>query len=171
MSLHHDLLAQAQQLVTKEPRRPKQASLRRAVSAAYYSLFHLLVADASLTMLGGSRSRRLARSVLGRCFEHTSMVQCCKAFDSGNLPARMSVFSTSLPISLDLRSVARGFVDLQDERHRADYDVAATFYRGNVQRLVTQAMNATEAWARIRKADEVASFLLCLLFWKTLRER
>ena len=38
MSLHQDLLAQARHLLRKEPRRPKQASLRRAVSAAYYAL-------------------------------------------------------------------------------------------------------------------------------------
>lgn len=41
-----NLLAQAKLLATKEQSRPKQASLRRSVSAAYYALFHLLV-DAS----------------------------------------------------------------------------------------------------------------------------
>ena len=35
----------------KEPRRPKQASLRRAVSAACYALFHLLVDDAERAFL------------------------------------------------------------------------------------------------------------------------
>ena len=43
MSLPRDLLAQAKLLATKEKSRPKQASLRRSVSAAYYALFHLLV--------------------------------------------------------------------------------------------------------------------------------
>ena len=43
MSLHGDLLDQASRLAVQEPRRPRQASLRRAVSAAYYALFHLLV--------------------------------------------------------------------------------------------------------------------------------
>ena len=43
---HDDLLAQALSLVHKEPRNPKQASLRRAVSAAYYALFHLLISEA-----------------------------------------------------------------------------------------------------------------------------
>src|SRR5687767_10606362 len=36
MSLHDDLRRQAWHLATREPRRPVQASLRRAVSAAYY---------------------------------------------------------------------------------------------------------------------------------------
>jgi len=37
MSLHADLLAQAEYLAKKEPKRPRQASLRRAISAAYYA--------------------------------------------------------------------------------------------------------------------------------------
>ena len=46
MAYHDDLLRQALQLVRKEPRNPKQASLRRAVSTAYYALFHLLISEA-----------------------------------------------------------------------------------------------------------------------------
>ena len=46
VSLPRDLLAQARLLATKESSRPKQASLRHAISAAYYALFHLLVTDA-----------------------------------------------------------------------------------------------------------------------------
>src|SRR6266571_1109983 len=41
-SLHNELLAQAWHLAKKEPKHPLQASLRRAVSAAYYAVFHLL---------------------------------------------------------------------------------------------------------------------------------
>lgn len=37
-----DLIEQAHHLATEEPRRPKQASLRRAVSAAYYAVFQAI---------------------------------------------------------------------------------------------------------------------------------
>jgi hypothetical protein len=47
MSLPADLLAQARRLVSLDPRRPRQASLRRAISTAYYALFHLLISEAS----------------------------------------------------------------------------------------------------------------------------
>jgi uncharacterized protein (UPF0332 family) len=42
MAYHDDLLDQALKLVHEEPSNPKQAGLRRAVSAAYYAVFHLL---------------------------------------------------------------------------------------------------------------------------------
>ena len=38
VSLHADLLRQARQLALREPGRPLQASLRRAISASYYAL-------------------------------------------------------------------------------------------------------------------------------------
>ncbi len=47
MSLASDLLDQAGTLAGLDPLKPKQASLRRAISAAYYSLFHLLIDDAA----------------------------------------------------------------------------------------------------------------------------
>ena len=39
MSLHGDLLVQARHLALVEPRRPRQASLRRAISASYFARF------------------------------------------------------------------------------------------------------------------------------------
>ena len=42
MPFPNDLLEQARHLANREPKRPKQASLRRAVSTAYYAIFHLL---------------------------------------------------------------------------------------------------------------------------------
>jgi hypothetical protein len=44
--VHEDLLEQAVRLAMLDVRRPKQANLRRAVSSAYYAVFHLLVDEA-----------------------------------------------------------------------------------------------------------------------------
>jgi hypothetical protein len=45
MAYHDDLLTQALQLVRVAP--PTQLTLRRAVSAAYYAVFHFLIAEAT----------------------------------------------------------------------------------------------------------------------------
>ena len=47
MALAEDLLKQAFLLVHREPKNPRQASLRRSVSTAYYALFHLLIQETS----------------------------------------------------------------------------------------------------------------------------
>jgi hypothetical protein len=63
MAYHDDLLDQALHLVHKERRNPKQASLRRAVSTAYYALFHLLMNEAVANW-----NRVNLRAALGRAF-------------------------------------------------------------------------------------------------------
>jgi uncharacterized protein (UPF0332 family) len=64
MAYHDDLLQQALQPVHKEPRNPKQASLRRGVSTAYYALFHLLISEAVQIGTGRISEQHLgARSI------------------------------------------------------------------------------------------------------------
>ena len=63
--LPEELLEQAKLLLTLQP---NQANLRRAVSAAYYALFHLLV---RATVLKWSDPLQQAR--IARIFEHERM--------------------------------------------------------------------------------------------------
>lgn len=48
MGFAEDLLEIAQHLATLYPENPRQASLRRAVSTAYYAIFHLLIFETTL---------------------------------------------------------------------------------------------------------------------------
>src|SRR5258708_8316828 len=68
MGYADDLLELAQLLANLEPTNPRQACLRRAVSTAYYALFHLLISEATLNW-----GRLELRSELGRIFEHGRM--------------------------------------------------------------------------------------------------
>src|SRR5882724_812436 len=66
------LLEQAHHIANREPKRPKQASLRRAVSTAYYALFHLLGIE-----LAKNWKRTGDRSTLARMLEHGRMANVC----------------------------------------------------------------------------------------------
>jgi uncharacterized protein (UPF0332 family) len=68
MGIAQDLLQQAHHLARYETS-PSQASLRRAVSTAYYALFHLLLEDTVLRWQGSPE----ARSGLQRAFDHGPM--------------------------------------------------------------------------------------------------
>lgn len=52
LSVFNDLIQQAEMLATVDRRRPIQANLRRAVSAVYYAVFHLLVEEACINLIG-----------------------------------------------------------------------------------------------------------------------
>jgi hypothetical protein len=68
MAYHHDLLDQAVKLAHEDPANPKQASLRRAVSAAYYAVFHLLIFEAT-----SNYGKAHLQTALGRAFDHGPM--------------------------------------------------------------------------------------------------
>lgn len=52
-----DLLAQADHLCRLSPKRPKQANLRRAVSASYYAVFHALCRSNADALVGKGAAR------------------------------------------------------------------------------------------------------------------
>jgi hypothetical protein len=160
MALHDDLLAQALHLATKERRRPKQASLRRATSAAYYALFHLLV-DETVHFVVRGTGRDGLRHQLARGFEHGQMRAAARAF-SGTGQSPWTRILTAPPSSA-LRSVATTFGDLQQERHDADYNLAQPFTRARALAAVASAQAAFSSWANVRAAPEAEAFMLALL--------
>lgn len=167
MSLHDDLLEQATHLAQLDYRRPKQASLRRAVSGAYYALFHLLVAE-------GTRNVRpsAVRHHVRRVFEHSSMKTVCKAWAIGKLDS-ISESTRALvtpPIEPELKAVALAFVNLQEARHAADYDLSRPLDRVEALAHIEQARQAFADWRTIRLKRNAGVFLAALLFenrWKS----
>ncbi len=163
MFLPNDLLEQAQFLVLREPRKPKQASLRRAVSTAYYAVFHLLAASAAAQASPATPaglSERIQRAV-----EHGAMKDAAKRFESGNLPDHIRSLIAN-PLPAQLIAIAQNFIRLQEERHKADYDLATRFERARAQDAVALAVQSFADWEMIRNTDEARVFLASLMFWK-----
>lgn len=164
MSIATDLLEQAYHLAAREPRRPRQASLRRAVSACYYALFHLLVHEASRMLVTGTPLRQL----VSRTFVHSEMKRASESFARRRLSAAIFAMLGSASVSAPLVRVAQAFVDLQQARHEADYNLARTFGRSEVQTLVNQAEQAFADWGTIRGQPDARLYLVCLLLWQRL---
>ena len=160
MALPHDLLDLADHLARREPRRPRQASLRRAVSSAYYGLFHLLI-DAASRQLAPSRPIEL-RAKIGRAFNHRDMQGVCRQFSSGS-PADATRGLIAYPIEPELILVARAFVQLQEARHEADYNLSVRLDRFAALQKIAFAREAFEAWRGVRSLPNAAVFLTALL--------
>ena len=163
MALHQDLLEQAKHLAKREPKRPRQASLRRAVSAAYYALFHLLVSEGA-TRLAPTQPSGLRRQVQ-RAFVHGQMKDVCKTFGAGNAPNGIHHLIT-LPLQTELKSISLAFVDLQEKRHKADYDLTYVPIRLDVLQAVQSAEQAFNDWNTVKKSHNASVFLASLLLQK-----
>jgi len=157
MPFPEDLLQQAYDLAYKETTDPKQASLRRAVSTAYYALFHLLIDEAV-----GKWAIERQRSILARTFEHSKMKAICddvlKSFKGGG----------GLPP--ELNTVAHNFIQLQQHRHTADYDNSKQWSRTDVLNVLTLATDAFNAWLAISTQDAAQDYLLQLFLPKLPRQ-
>lgn len=155
MAYHDDLLRQALQLVHMEPRNPKQASLRRAVSTAYYALFHLLISESVANW-----SRISLRAELGRAFDHGNM----KAASNRIQNTRLFAFTTEDPgVVTSLRAVAKTFVQLQEKRHTADYDNKTFWTPTEALAQVQSAEQAFTRWRSIRNEEIVQAYLVSLI--------
>lgn len=166
MGLHNDLLEQAEQLATLDPRRPKQVNLRRAVSSAYYALFHLLTSEAAA--LYAQEPGLAAR--INRTFNHGEMKKVSAMIANDKLPKGIQspggAYVSTDDRKVDLKTVANAFVDLQQARHDADYDLSRSFRRQEALAFIGKAREAFEAWKRVRSSDDARLYLACFHLWK-----
>jgi hypothetical protein len=163
MAYAQDLLEQAKHLALRETGRPRRASLRRSVSAAYYALFHLLVADAVKRFCPPFPKELQFR--WHRSFVHNDMLQACKGFANANPPENLTAL-LSVPLPPEIVAVATAFVSLQQERHYADYDLGRTISRQDALNQIEKADNAFRAWKNIRQTQSADVFLSALLLGK-----
>ncbi|EYF00606.1 hypothetical protein [Chondromyces apiculatus] len=186
MELHQQLLKQAIKLARIDPKKPVQANLRRAISSAYYALFHLLIHEATGSLLGPPSGGIATEINLGarRWFDHGSMKTVAGWVGGIKTPDKVNALFPSSPAaapqqasppakspprlfstlaSAELKSVASAFIALQEARHRADYDLTARFTRQDTLQMVDRAQKAFSDWELARDTDPLAPLFLLLL--------
>jgi uncharacterized protein (UPF0332 family) len=164
MPFPNDLLEQARHLANREPKRPKQASLRRAVSTAYYAVFHLLSIETAKNW-----KRPAERSTVARMLDHTPMVKVCttKRDELAKYFKTRPPASHELDVLKHLHLIANNFVLMLQHRHTADYDSSTKWSRTDVLEKIESVEAAFQSWRRIRTEHDAQNFLATLL----LRER
>jgi len=164
MSFPDDLLEQAGHLAGVDARRPKQVNLRRSVSASYYALFHLLTSSAS--SLFASDAELKAR--INRGFNHGDMKKVSLLIANGKWPKSIMLPTMASSVNPDmdkLKTIANAFVELQQARHAADYDLNRVYTREEAAGAIKTAQKAFEFWEIIKKTDYARLYLACFLLY------
>ena len=153
----HDLLRIAEGLargaISGGRGRPRQAELRRAISAAYYALFHTLALCGANTLVGAARVNR----------SQSEWIQVYRALEHGyarnqcNNRAAMSRFSPAIQDFGDM------FSEMQFQRQTADYDPNASFSRPEVMQIVDEATRVIAEFDNV-DARERRAFAIFVLF-------
>ncbi len=164
MSLHEDLIKQAVRLLGNPPgRSDREVDYRRAISSAYYALFHAICSDAA-DLLAPDVSDQV-RHRIRRWFDHAQIKLLCARLTKPQLDQPLSDLIGTAP-SQDLRFVANNFLLLQNERHLADYDAGYTTTWDEARLIVELGVRALGAWSRLQRTSELNIFVLSLLVWK-----
>lgn len=168
MSYAADLLKQARHLLIVDKTRPKQASIRRSISTAYYAVFHLLSDDAAARICTGQPAALVNQA--RRALTHTDMANAAKGLIGGTLPKAYKPHFSG-PVNPSLTAFATIFNDLQQARHTADYDLSERIGRSDAEIQVKAAEQAFVLWAALRGTPEANLFLTMLYLWKPLQGR
>jgi uncharacterized protein (UPF0332 family) len=148
----HDLIQVALHLANASGKKPKQAHLLRAISTAYYAMFHALARCCADTMIGGpsaTRSKPAWRQVY-RSLDHgpakNAWVACSKI---GDFP-------------VEIQDFANLFRTMQEKRHKADYDPLEKAYKSEVLVDIDQVQASIERFGLAPLKDRRAFAALVL---------
>ena len=141
-----ELIALALDLLQVAQRKRSDAHLRRAVSTAYYAMFHCLArisADRLIRPAGRSEHAH-AWSHVYRSLQHRhARRQCLNA-----------AVLTAYPV--EIRRFAAWFAELQEQRQQADYDPAAVFEYAAARQAVQLAAESIRRFEEASRAEQAA---------------
>ncbi|MGI8397817.1 hypothetical protein ACRYWZ_15700 [Agrobacterium deltaense] len=124
--LAKDLLKTSRELVLVTKGKPRQSNLRRAVSTAYYALFHCMSCNCANSVIGkGKGHGKAAWRQSYRALQHTFAKNACDA-NSGKQRPILQKFPA------EIQDFANQFYSMQIKRHNADYDPYERFTKSAV---------------------------------------
>lgn len=139
---------------------PTQTELRRALSAAYYAVFHFCLTAAADMVVGDALSSTPEYLLVYRSIDHVRLRGLCdqlRGTKPGDIPIKLSGGFG------DISQFARVTYNLYELRIKADYDPGAMYSPSEVRLAVSGARQAV-AWFVSSTPEQKRVFLTMLMF-------
>lgn len=120
---------------------PSQADMRRAVSTAYYALFHTLAAS-NAELIAGQPQSNISSYAWERVYRRLDHGRA-----KNNLRAALDMLSQTGA------NFARIFIELQHQRHNADYNPNIQLVRSDAINIIGQAQTAIRDFAQLTQEE------------------
>ena len=157
------LLDQANRLIAPTGRgAPRQVDLRRAISNAYYALFHEVCTAGADQVIGRRRRSEALYALVYRSIDHRGLRQLCEDLVKPTLPAKYNRHVPGGFSHLGVGFFSFAVVDLQTKRHSADYDPMIRLNVSDARMAIRTARRALTLFRMVARERRV--FLILLLF-------
>ena len=157
------LFEQAEKLVSPPPAgAPRKVDLRRAISSAYYGVFHATLTAAADEFVGKANRSDRRYALIYRSVDHRTLKQLCTEVNKQQ-PSRPFVpYFPKSGFGPDIQNFAAAAISLQEKRNSADYDPLIRVTSADAKLVIEKARTALE---RFDKADQTLRrvFLTLLL--------
>ncbi|WP_372424657.1 hypothetical protein [Salinarimonas chemoclinalis] len=134
-----ELIGAAEHMLRRRRTSPRQALLKRAVSTAYYAVFHAAARMAANALVGRTKASTDAWLLTYRAVQHAFVKNVVRRADVQALHD-------------GVRQFASIFIALQELRHLADYDPSRSFTREEAVTAVELAQRGIAALAAVPAA-------------------
>jgi hypothetical protein len=155
---------QAERLIAPTgPGAARQTDLRRAISGAYYGLFHGLLSAAADEFVGSTKRTSIEYGLAYRSVDHRTLRDLSVELAKPSLSAKYRRYEPEGGFGPDLQALASIVIELQLSRHGADYDPGVHLKRSDALLAVNTARIGLQRFDRCSGARRTA-FLALLLF-------
>ena len=137
-----------------------QADFRRAISTAYYAIFHLCLTAAADMVVGAASRGSTTYCLVYRSVDHKTLLGLCRQL-SQSKPQNLAIVPTCG--FGRVADFARVTANMQEQRVSADYDPSKTFTEVGAKIAISEARQAI-SWFRSSDVEQQQAFLTMLLF-------
>jgi len=158
------LFEQADKLKVPPPHGPpRQVDLRRAISSAYYGVFHAVLAAAANKFIGSTKQSSIQYSLVYRSVDHGALRRLCLEVKNAQASVKYRPYVPPDGFGPDIQAFAVAVLELQEKRHSADYDPSIRIQSSDAALAINTARTALMHFEAASLAARDA-FLSLLLF-------
>jgi hypothetical protein len=141
---------------------PRQADLRRAISAVYYGIFHFALGAVADEFVGVTQRASGRYALVYRSIDHRTLKDICNEVRKQKLSSKFARHIPPTGVDPDIQAFATAAFELQEKRHAADYDPQPRYERRDAMLAIEAAQSAVRAFRRAGQ-DDRRTFLTLLL--------
>ncbi|UFS73719.1 hypothetical protein LPB73_17455 [Tardiphaga sp. 37S4] len=142
---------------------PRQVNVRRAISAAYYGLFHATLAAAADQFIGVTKRTASQYGLVYRSVDHRTLRNLCDEVTKQTLSAKYQPHQPPNGFGTNIVAFATAVSQLQEKRHEADYNPMVRMKSLDAALAIKTARAALASFQKA-SARRRRAFLTLLLF-------